>query len=207
MCRRGFNGAVALVAVPWWVYELDFEPFEAHTSSNRCCSRRNNNWQVDAEDFELRGGCRYAGHTPVDVTELPDGYRVTVDVPGLSREQVIVLVDEDQLVVAGDFGGLGGENEVGCRMLRSERAGARTFERRFKLPRDVLGEAVAYDIENGVLTVFLPKKFQAEYESNQHEAGPSGHNETSDDNEMQEEQWQDVLEESYKTYKQEQEKI
>eukprot|EP01023_Acetabularia_acetabulum_P002759 TRINITY_DN1115_c0_g1_i2.p1 TRINITY_DN1115_c0_g1~~TRINITY_DN1115_c0_g1_i2.p1 ORF type:complete len:286 (+),score=74.19 TRINITY_DN1115_c0_g1_i2:108-965(+) len=171
----------------------------ARLFSQRCCGRRaacGRYSQQQPETFQLQPGRRLFGRTPVDVSELPDGYTITVDVPGLTRERVIVLVDEDIIIVAGDYDGL--QVEEGARVLRDERSGNRTtFERRFRLPRDVLGDAVAYDVQHGMLKVFLPKKFQVDDNNMEagEEAGPSNVAaavETQADNE----QWVDVMEDS-----------
>jgi HSP20 family protein len=90
---------------------------------------------------------------PMDVSESPDRYVITAEVSGLSREDIQITVQDGKLTLrgerpAGDAGAV--------RFERVERGHGR-FVRTFSLPATVNGAAVAADLQNGVLTVSIPK--------------------------------------------------
>ena len=90
----------------------------------------------------------------VDVSEDDGGYLVSVDVPGMKPEDVTVTVENNVLTVSGErrF-----EN-------RSEKHGYHRVERRygsfkraFTLPEGVDIDHIDASVENGTLTVRIPK--------------------------------------------------
>jgi HSP20 family protein len=91
---------------------------------------------------------------PLDVLAAGDGYVITAAVPGLRAEDL-------KLEVLGDTVTLRGEvkapeaGEAGRWLLRERRFGQ--FERTLTLPTEVDGTKAEASIDNGVLTVRLPK--------------------------------------------------
>lgn len=83
-----------------------------------------------------------------------EGYRLLVDLPGLTREEVDVLTLGNELTVRGERPPP--ELPEGSEVLRSERAHGR-FERTIRMPPDVREEGVAASFQDGVLTVRLPR--------------------------------------------------
>lgn len=83
-----------------------------------------------------------------------EGYRLLVDLPGLSRSDVEVLTLGNELTVKGER--RRPELPEGSEILRSERAHGR-FERTIRMPPEVREEGVAATFEDGVLTVRLPR--------------------------------------------------
>ena len=91
----------------------------------------------------------------IDVYETPESYVITVEVPGLTREQIDLAVEDNRLTVRG-------------RRLEAARAGEPvhyhlierghgTFARSFEFPQKVAVDEVKADLAEGVLTVTLPK--------------------------------------------------
>jgi HSP20 family protein len=90
---------------------------------------------------------------PMDVSELPDRFVITAEVAGLSREDIQVTVQDGKLTLKG-------ERQAGdacsVRFERVERGHGR-FVRTFALPATVDASAVVADLQDGVLTVSIPK--------------------------------------------------
>ena len=90
---------------------------------------------------------------PVDVSETPDGFTMTAEVSGLSRDDIQITVQEGKVTLKG-------ERPAGdARSVRFERVerGHGRFSRTFALPAAVDASAVAADLQNGVLTITIPK--------------------------------------------------
>ena len=101
---------------------------------------------------------RTPGRTPaLDAWEDESGFEVQLEVPGLTLEQVEVVVDRDQLILSGEFPAAQREN---AELRRRERRSGR-FERRLTLPATVDAGQVQAHLEAGVLTIRLPKVQEA----------------------------------------------
>ncbi|XP_042404177.1 18.6 kDa class III heat shock protein-like [Zingiber officinale] len=94
----------------------------------------------------------------VDILETAEEYTFIVDVPGLSKADVQVALEEGSksLVIRGG-GKRRRDEEEGCRYLRLERRGPTKFCRRFRMPEDSNSAAISAKCENGVLTVVVGK--------------------------------------------------
>lgn len=88
---------------------------------------------------------------PVDLLETGDGYRLTAELPGLTREQVEVSVTGRTLELSGRVPPLRGEH----RFLRMERAYG-PFRRSFTLDRPLDGDGIEVRLDEGLLTVTIP---------------------------------------------------
>ncbi len=90
---------------------------------------------------------------PVDVSESPDCFTITAEVSGLSRDDIQLTVQDGKVTLKG-------ERPAGdARSVRFERVerGHGRFNRTFALPAEVDASAVAADLQNGVLTITIPK--------------------------------------------------
>ncbi|CAM0943648.1 unnamed protein product [Alopecurus aequalis] len=107
------------------------------------------------------------GGAPVDIVETPGEYAFLLDVPGLSKSDIQVTLEEDNVLVMKSANGNGNgangkrkreEEDADCRYIRLERrASPRSFVRKFRLPDDADAGGVAARCENGVLTVTVKK--------------------------------------------------
>ncbi|KAK1620262.1 hypothetical protein QYE76_025779 [Lolium multiflorum] len=106
---------------------------------------------------------------PVDIVETPGEYAFLLDVPGLSKSDIQVTLEEDNVLVMksvnanGNGTGAGkrkrDEEEGDCKYIRLERrASPRSFVRKFRLPEDADAGGVTARCENGVLTVTVKKQ-------------------------------------------------
>jgi len=92
----------------------------------------------------------------LDVAESERAYTVTLDMPGVAKEAVKVSVEGKQVTVQAE-GQCNDERKEGDRIVYRERA-VTSYARNFSLPVEVdQAEAVA-KLENGVLTLTLPKR-------------------------------------------------
>jgi len=94
----------------------------------------------------------------LDVHEDEDQYRVKVDLPGLTREQVELSFEGDVLTISGER--KEEQEKTNGQLHRSERFAGR-FTRSLRFPGDVKPEGIQAAFQNGVLEITLPKADQA----------------------------------------------
>jgi|SRR5579862_9331704 len=89
---------------------------------------------------------------PVDLAELADAYCLTVELPGLRREDVHIEFIDDALTIRGQ------RPPETCpdRYQQFERGQGR-FSRSFRFARAVARDGITADLVDGVLTVVVPK--------------------------------------------------
>ncbi len=105
---------------------------------------------------------RRAAVPAVNIIENEKDYRIEIAAPGMGKEDLKVSINEnDELVVSFERGSRGQENgeaqEKKGTYLRREFSYS-SFRQSFVLPDDVEKQEIAASMENGVLTVELPKK-------------------------------------------------
>ncbi|MEO6908634.1 MAG: Hsp20/alpha crystallin family protein [Abditibacteriaceae bacterium] len=91
---------------------------------------------------------------PLDVWEDSDAFYVTLETPGVKRENMTLSLQENILNIKGHKAP--SQLRDGQTSRRRER-GFGDFSRDILLPRDVQNDAVKAHLENGVLMVTLPK--------------------------------------------------
>jgi HSP20 family protein len=91
---------------------------------------------------------------PVDVTVGEHDLVLTMDVPGLTSEDLEIQLADGFLSVRGDR--RQPELQPGTRWGRRERGFGR-FERRIKLPEGVDADLITATVDNGVLSLIVPK--------------------------------------------------
>ncbi|KAH7280911.1 hypothetical protein KP509_36G020500 [Ceratopteris richardii] len=94
--------------------------------------------------------------TQVDWKETNDEHVFKVNLPGLARDDVRIQVEDGRILqISGE---IKGEEEAATdRWYRAERPQRGTFQRRFRLPENANLDEVKASMENGVLTVRVPK--------------------------------------------------
>jgi HSP20 family protein len=106
------------------------------------------------------GGARHVTYfTPkVDVVETENEFEVTVDLPGMKREDVHVEVKDGDLWISGTRAEE--KEEKGKTYHRVERRYGE-FRRVFPLPTTVDGDKMVAKYDNGVLRITAPKMEEA----------------------------------------------
>jgi HSP20 family protein len=99
-----------------------------------------------------------AGWVPaVDIEELEDAYVVEAEVPGVKREDVNIEVSGNELTISGE---IKVREREGVIRRRARRVGE--FEFRVILPNEVNAEGIDAKLNDGVLTVRIPKAERAQ---------------------------------------------
>ncbi|MCU7505277.1 MAG: Hsp20/alpha crystallin family protein [Ignavibacteria bacterium] len=136
--KRSFSGPTA-----------KWDPFE----EIRRTQERLNQLFEDFMPMEEWGGGKV--FTPaVDIKDENDKLVVTTDLPGINKEDVEINLKEDMLEISAKTGKEEEKEEEGY--VRKERSYTR-FYRAVRLPTAVKDEGSTAKIENGVLTITLPK--------------------------------------------------
>lgn len=91
----------------------------------------------------------------LDVREEDKAYRVSVDLPGVDKDKIEVLIDGNQVSIQADVERESRKEEG--KEIHTERYFGRAF-RSFTLPQDVDPDSAQASYEKGVLMLTLPKK-------------------------------------------------
>jgi HSP20 family protein len=110
-------------------------------------------WQERLERLARPHGESWA--PPIDVYETERAYIVTAEIPGLSREQVELAVEDSTLTIQGRREARTASADP-VRYHQIER-GYGLFRRTFAFAEAIDASAVTADLANGVLTILLPK--------------------------------------------------
>ncbi|KAK4269033.1 hypothetical protein QN277_022241 [Acacia crassicarpa] len=102
---------------------------------------------------------RGVSNIPVDIMETPKEYVFYMDIPGLSKTDIQVTVEDENTLVVRSNGKRKREDgeEEGCKYLRLERRPPQKLLRKFRLPENANLAAINAKCENGVLTVTVEK--------------------------------------------------
>uniref|UniRef100_A0A5B6YN81 SHSP domain-containing protein n=1 Tax=Davidia involucrata TaxID=16924 RepID=A0A5B6YN81_DAVIN len=94
-------------------------------------------------------------NTRIDWKETPEAHVLKADLPGLKKEEVKVEIEDDRVMQISGERNVEKEdkNDTWHRVERS----SGKFSRRFRLPENARMDQVKASMENGVLTVTIPK--------------------------------------------------
>ena len=104
------------------------------------------NFFFDYENNDLRPS--------VEINESNDAFMISVDLPGIEKSDIEVKVEENTLILnAKRYIDKSDNNE---KIHYNERRFG-TFSRSFKLPKTVKEEKITAKLDNGVLSIVIPK--------------------------------------------------
>jgi len=94
----------------------------------------------------------------VDIQETDDSYRIHAELPGLTKDDIQITLENNVLRLSGErkF-----EKDVKQENYHRIERTYGTFSRSFALPTQVTPDKVEAKFENGVLTIVVPKAEQA----------------------------------------------
>lgn len=91
-----------------------------------------------------------------DVVDRGDKYTITVDLPGVRKDDIRVTVEGSRVAIAAETKS-SSETKEGDKVLHAERHAA-SYARSLELPVEVTDENADANYENGVLHLTLPKR-------------------------------------------------
>ena len=132
-------------------FSLDlWDPFEGFPFGSGSSSRLVPSFPRTSSETAAFAGAR------IDWKETPEAHVFKADVPGLKKEEVKVEVEDGNVLqISGERSKE--HEEKNDRWHRVERSSGK-FLRRFRLPENAKTEQIKASMENGVLTVTVPKE-------------------------------------------------
>jgi HSP20 family protein len=107
-----------------------------------------------SEGDSLGGSDTLSWSPPVDIYETDDSFVVTVEIPGVERNDVRVEVSGSELSISGNRGFDAVCSKESYHRLEGVRG---RFRRSFSLPEPLDSARVTANLKDGVLRVVLPK--------------------------------------------------
>ena len=93
---------------------------------------------------------------PVDLYETANEFVLTAELPGLSREQIDIHVEDSRVIIRGARSGAA-SRDIPCEQYHRVERGHGRFSRAFQLPEPIDVESIKADLKDGVLTITIPK--------------------------------------------------
>ncbi|WP_265111712.1 Hsp20/alpha crystallin family protein [Halosolutus halophilus] len=121
---------------------------------NRQFETATRSWETGLEDRSQFNLSTDTAGTSLDLADEGSEFVVTVDVPGYETDDIDLRLSGDRLSITGER-----EQEVeegDEQFIRQERK-QQSFSRQLRLPEPVVTDDVEASLNNGVLTVRLPK--------------------------------------------------
>jgi HSP20 family protein len=106
------------------------------------------------EQTQESSSSRAVWRPQMDLTETDESYRLHLDMPGMSKDELKISYQDNKLVVSGERKSTHTDEDE--EFVRVERSFGQ-FRRSFTLPHTVDADNIDATYENGVLTVTVPK--------------------------------------------------
>jgi len=106
------------------------------------------------ESLSRSGGSAYSFVPRVDVVENEKAYEIHVSVPGVTKEDIKIDVNDNLLTISGERKFTKEKNENNFRSIETQYG---TFNRSFSLPENVDASKIDAKYVNGILEITVPK--------------------------------------------------
>jgi HSP20 family protein len=126
---------------------------------NRQLDTAARSWERQVDDRSQLDLSMGGAETSLDLADEGEAFVATVDVPGYESDDLeLRLTDRDRtLAISGQRERERETGDEGENYIRHERT-TQSFSRQVRLPKSVDADAVGASVNNGVLTVRLPKR-------------------------------------------------
>lgn len=106
----------------------------------------------------LANGASRVWHPATDVIEQANGYLISLELPGVQPDATEVIFEQNTLTVRGTKAPTAQPTEDSELRIYTAECVSGAFERSFRLPEHVDGNAIRATFQNGVLSISVPKK-------------------------------------------------
>jgi len=94
----------------------------------------------------------------VDMVENDENYLITVELPGMSKDDVKMTIKDNMLTISGSKKNRYESEKDSMHRIESSHG---SFSRSFRLPKSIDRENVKAEFESGVLSISMPKVEEA----------------------------------------------
>ena len=123
---------------------VNFNPQFKHLNFDKLFSEIPNNFDMLFNTFPK-----------VDLMENKNSVNIVVELPGVSKEDVKIVLEDGVLTIRGEKKNIVDEKDK-VRILTNERTFGK-FDRKFELPEDINSEEVKANFDNGLLNISIAK--------------------------------------------------
>lgn len=120
---------------------------------------RLSDWHPLKEMEAMFAGRRMGRFPPTDIQEGDKAFTVSMELPGLTPEDIEISLAENMMTVTGEKKTESDETGEGFHLMERTYG---SFERSFRLPEGVDATRIDAAFDNGILVVTLPKKPEAQ---------------------------------------------
>jgi HSP20 family protein len=119
-------------------------------------SWHSNDWNIKRPEFlSTWRPADWNFHTPMNIKETGKNYEISIDLPGMIKENISISVKDNSMVISGDRSSVD-ESQEGEKYHRVEIPYGHT-SRSFYLPSNAMKNQVKATYVNGVLHLTIPK--------------------------------------------------
>ena len=95
------------------------------------------------------------------ISEHEEGYKIALALPGFKKEEVVIKLEQDQLIISSDLETR--ENKTEEETYYRKEITLNAFKRVFQLPKKANLKTIKAIHENGILLVEIAKQKETEY--------------------------------------------
>lgn len=144
-----------------------FEPFYSPWADMPWFKEIESTWSQAFENFERMYDMfpnymrQFPRDVSCDIADKGDKYVLTADLPGITTDEVKVNVSGRQVEISAEHKDV--KEEKSKEFVRNERSFLK-YQRMLTIPEKIVESAITANVNNGILTVELPKKISSKKE-------------------------------------------